>query len=197
MKKVILILVSFLMIISLCGCGKEEPKQIEENNTGVFDLTEEEKEMYSFLTDNILTTLKSAENRFFVFTKDGKFLTYYGSEILFKSGNIYFTSGTYDYKDKVLTLHFKRYLGFEPDENGGYILKEKENIRDEKHEDFYLIKRQSYEGEKVYAGVTTFRLEPVGDNVPVELYNYMKQCLNNDFKDFDLEKAKSLEVPFD
>lgn len=198
MKKLLLslICVGFL----LTGCAKSEDNKtdtVKEAELNTENMTEEEIEMYSYLTDNILTTSTLSENRFFVFTKDGKYLRYYGSEIIFDSGNIYFSSGTYEYKDKVLTVHLEKYFGLEPDGNGNYVVEEKPNRRDEVHDNFYIVRRQSSNGERVYAGITTFRLEKANEKVPQELYDYMKKCLENDFKDFSLEKTKSLEVPFD
>jgi hypothetical protein len=197
MKKILLSLICISLLLT--GCSKGEENTVEEKTAEIdtTNMTEEEKGMYEFLTDNILTTQTSAENRFFVFTKDGKYLRYYGSEVIFDSGNVYFTSGTYEYKDKVLTVHLEKYFGLEPDGNGNYVVKEQPNVRDEVHNDFYIVRRQSSNGERVYAGITTFRLEKANEKVPQELYDYMKKCLENDFKDFSLEKAKSLEVPFD
>ena len=198
MKKILLSLICASLLLT--GCSKGEENTVEEKTAEIdtTNMTEEEKGMYEFLTDNILTTQTSAENRFFVFTKDGKYLRYYGSKVIFDSGNVFFTTGTYEYKDKVLTVHLEKYFGLEPDGNGNYVVKEQPNQRDEVHNDFYLITRNYSDGPRTFAGVTTFKLEKaLEEKVKVELYDYMKKCLENDFKDFSLEKAKSLEVPFD
>lgn len=193
MKKILLIIL--ISIIFVTGCSKE-PTDLG-NETKIVERTEKEQEMYDFLTTNVLTTSTLSDNRFLVFTEDGKFLRYYSSEILFPTwNNILIEAGTYEYKDSVLYLNYKVVYSQDYDkEQDKIVLTTKENIKTDQHNRFNIVEREGNNGTITYAGgYGVFRLYITEKNVPDKLSTYMKECLNNDLKDFDLEKAKSLEL---
>jgi hypothetical protein len=197
MKKILLIL---FMVLILFGCKKEEVI-VEENNTTVVEKTEEEKKMYDFLTNNVLTTSVLSENRCLVFTEDGRFLRYYSSEILFPtSQNVLLIAGTYEYKDNTLYLNNKVYYSLDYDDATNSILFHKsDDNRTYKYENYPLVDRESYGERQIYAGgYNIFRLDIADpEKVPEALSTYLKNSLLNDLQDFDLDKVKSLEGPFE
>ena len=197
MKKILLIL---FMVLILFGCKKEEIP-VEENNTTVVERTEEEKKMYDFLTTNVLTTSILSENRCLVFTEDGRFLRYYSSELLFPtSQNVLLIAGTYEYKDNTLYMNNKvRYsLDYDKDTNSILFNKTDDN-RTYKYENYPLVDKESYGERRIYAGgYNIFRLDIADpEKVPEALSTYLKNSLLNDLQDFNLDKVKSLEGPFE
>ncbi len=189
MKRLLLI---FLILICLVGCGKKEVKDDSETVR-----TESEKQMYEFLTKNVLTVSTEYDNRCFIFTDDGKFLRYYSSELVFpKWNNILMKYGTYKYKDGTIYLNYLKSYNLNYDsKKDTHVLEIKDEVKNEQFEKFNLVEKDTPDGKFYYAGeYPTFRLYIVKDNVPLELSDYLRKSLKNDLKDFKLEEAKALEI---
>ena len=191
MKK--LFLAIFISCLFLTGCKTDEV--INETNQ-TQSLTKEEKAVLEFLTSNVLDTSPTYKNnRFYIFTEDGKYLHYYGSRIVLNEfDNILIDTGTYEYKGGTLYLnHLYNYTQKYYDESNTYKLELLEDNRTESFEDFKIVVRERSEGDFVYLSGKGLRIEKKNDNVPKELVELLKTYLENDFKDLDFNKLKSLE----
>ncbi len=191
MKK--LLLAIFISCLFLTGCKTDEV--INETNQ-TQSLTKEEKDVLEFLTSNVLDTSPTYKNnRFYIFTEDGKYLHYYGSRIVLNEfDNILIDAGTYEYKGGTLYLnHHYNYTQKYYEESNTYKLELLEDNRTESFEEFKMVIRERSEGDFVYLSGKGLRIEKKNDNVPKELVELLKTYLENDFKDLDFNKLKSLE----
>ena len=187
MKKLFFLL--FLTLVLLTGCAQEENATINDNS-------KDEKIVNDFLTNNTLDDNPTYKNnRFYVFTEDGKYAHYYGSRIVFSSDdNIYISVGKYNYSDSVLTLNQEFIYNQKYDKDNNTFNIEKKDIKQVyTYNNFELVTKERTKENIVYVSGNGIRLEKKNDNVPKELVNQIKEYLKNDFSDFDFNKLKGLE----
>ena len=190
MKKVLLVLLVSLLFLTGCENGEINETKLDEEET------KQVNQMVDFLTKNVLDSSPSYKNnRFYIFTKDGKFAHYYGSRIvLTEADNVLLTVGKYYYSRGRITLKYEYdYIQKYNENNGSYNLVKQENTQEYTYGDFKIVTREREKDDYVYVAGKGLRLEKKDDNVPEELVKQMREYLDKDFEGFDFNRVKSLE----
>jgi len=190
MKKVLLVL---LIILLLTGCGKKDSNKDNQEN----EQTKQQKEVIKFLSSNILDDNPNYKNnRFYIFTEDGKFARYWGSRIVLSQfDNVFINVGTYEYSNGSLILNHKYLYNQKYNESSdSFSIERKENVQTYTYGEFKIVTRDKATGKEQYVSGKGIRLEKKDkENIPEELVKQVREYLENDFKDFDFNKLKDLE----
>lgn len=194
-KNILVAIVCLVLLMGLTGCGNKDSKE----KTTV-KRTEQEQAIFDYITEHTLTLSTLSANKFFVFSKDGKYARYYSSKVVMEKYPILLLeTGTYDIKDDTLTFHMKRqFLDNYNATNKKYEFTKIDATKDEEQKGI-KIKTEKLRGVDTtfLDGEGLFRLHEVKDNVPDKLVKYIKELLNDDIEKFDENKAKALEYKED
>lgn len=191
MKKVLLILLSLLLVVTVTAC--DSTKNLEANVEKVISVPDGYQDVFEILTNNIMEESKTGTARMYIFNPDGQYINYYATKIMFQtSDNIFIARGTWAIdEDGRLVLHNKEVAYLVPDDNGNFNI----DIRTQEYDMNYSnVKKYDYAENEVVANGIHFYPKPSLEGT--SLLTEVKRIMNEGFDDLDVEKLKTLDEEY-